>query len=67
MLRAKIFCDNLNPFSLLKKHSLYKIIEIEMLMTLLRILPYVPINDIETLKWIDNSFKKLNFNFFKKI
>jgi len=67
MLRAKIFCDNLNPFSLLKKHSLYKIIEIEMLMTLLRILPYVPINDIETLKWIDNSFKKLNFNFLKKI
>ena len=36
-------------------------------MTLLRILPYVPINDIETLKWIDNSFKKLNFNFLKKI
>ena len=66
-LRAKIFCENLNPFLFIKKNSYYKILELEMLMTLLRILPYVSIQDHITLKWIDNSFEKLNESFFKNL
>jgi Choline/ethanolamine kinase. len=68
LLRAKIFCDNLDPFSVIKKDLLlYKIVDLEMCMTLLRILPYVSESDFQTITWIENSFDKLNYNFYKNI
>ena len=67
MLRAKIFCDNLNPFELIKKPALYKILDLEMSMTLLRILPYVTENDHKTIEWLENSHDKLSYNFYKNI
>jgi len=67
MLRAKIFCDNINPFFSIKKTELYEILDLEMSMTLLRILPYIQDNDIETIKWLEVSFDKLGYNFYKDI
>jgi hypothetical protein len=67
MLRAKIFCDNLNPFLSIKKPFLKKILDIEMSMTLLRILPYVSENDDKTLEWLDNSFDMLEDSFYRKL
>ena len=67
MLRAKIFCDNLKPFLFTKKPSLYKLLDLEMSMTLLRILPYVSKNDVETLRWLEISFDKLCYNFYKNL
>lgn len=67
MLRAKIFCDNLNPFELIKKPALYKILDLEMSMTLLRILPYITENDHKTIEWLENSHDKLSYNFYKNI
>lgn len=67
ILRAKIFCDNIKPFMHIKKESLYKILDLEMSMTLLRILPYVPKNDFETIKWLETSHEKLGYSFYKKI
>jgi len=67
MLRAKIFCDNINPFIFIKKTPFYEILDLEMSMTLLRILPYVPENDFETIKWLEVSFDKLGYSFYKSI
>ena len=67
MLRAKIFCDNINPFLSIKKTPFYEILDLEMSMTLLRILPYVPENDFETIKWLEVSFDKLGYSFYKSI
>lgn len=67
ILRAKIFCDNIKPFMHIKKKSLYKILDLEMSMTLLRILPYVPKNDFETIKWLETSHEKLGHSFYKNI
>ena len=67
ILRAKIFCDNIKPFMHIKKKSLYKILDLEMSMTLLRILPYVPKNDFETIKWLETSYEKLGYSFYKNI
>lgn len=66
-LRAKIFCDNLKPFKILGKLKLFSLIEVEMLMTLLRILPYISSNDALTIKWVERSYVKLNISFLKKI
>ncbi len=66
-LRAKIFCDNINPFISIKKPTLYRILDLEMSMTLLRILPYVPADDSETIKWLEVSFDKLGYNFYRNI
>ena len=38
-----------------------------MSMTLLRILPYIPENDVETIKWLEVSFDKLGYSFYKSI
>ena len=67
ILRAKIFCDNIKPFIHIKKKSLYKILDLEMSMTLLRILPYVPKNDFVTINWLENSYEKLGYSFYKNI
>ena len=67
ILRAKIFCDNIKPFMNIKKKSLYKILDLEMSMTLLRILPYVPKNDFVTIKWLESSYEKLGYSFYKNI
>ena len=67
ILRAKIFCDNIKPFMHIKKKSLYKILDLEMSMTLLRILPYVPKNDFVTIKWLESSYDKLEYSFYKSI
>lgn len=67
LLRAKSFCNNLNPFSSIKKNSYYKLLELEMLMTLLRILPYVPVEDNDTIKWLESSYEKITYNFIKNI
>ena len=67
MLRAQIFCNNINPFLSIKKPQLYKILDLEMSMTLLRILPYVTKNDFETIKWLEVSFDKLGYSFYKSI
>ncbi len=67
MLRAQIFCNNINPFLSIKKPHLYKILDLEMSMTLLRILPYVTKNDFETIKWLEVSFDKLGYSFYKSI
>ncbi len=67
LIRAKIFCNNLNPFISIKKNSYYKILELEMMMTLLRILPYVPVKDNDTIKWLENSYEKLTYNFLKNL
>ena len=67
LLRAKSFCNNLNPFSPIKKNSYYRILELEMLMTLIRILPYVPVKDSDTINWLERSYETLNYNFLKNI
>ena len=67
MLRAKIFCDNIKPFLSIKKTTFYEILDLEMSMTLLRILPYIPENDVETIKWLEVSFDKLGYSFYKSI
>ena len=67
ILRAKIFCDNIKPFMYIKKKSFYKILDLEMSMTLLRILPYVPKNDFDTIKWLETSYEKLGYSFYKNI
>ena len=67
ILRAKIFCDNIKPFMHIKNESLYKILDLEMSMTLLRIIPYVPKNDFETIKWLETSHEKLEHSFYKNI
>ena len=66
-IRAKIFCDNLNPFETIKERSLEDIIELEMLMTIARIIPYIPLNDHNTHNWIENSYKKIDIGFIKEL
>lgn len=70
-LRAKIICDNIKPFGSIKKNKLrkeiYKILELEMLMTLFRILPYIKKKDIVTVDWIKTSIRKINKNFLINI
>lgn len=66
-LRAKIFCENLNPFKSIYENSLDNIVQLEMMMTLLRILPYIPINDINTLNWFQNSYNKINKKFINNL
>ena len=65
--RAKIFCENLNPFQIIKDRSFEDIIELEMLMTIARIIPYVPLNDNNTYNWIDKSYKKIDKSFIRKL
>ena len=67
LVRAKIFCNNLNPFKSIKKNHYYKILELEMLMTLVRILPYVPIRDSDTIKWLESSYEILTDNYLKNL
>jgi hypothetical protein len=51
-LIPKIYWDKLDPIFL-------KSMKQEVSMTLLRILPYVKLGDILTLKWLNSSFKKI--------
>ncbi len=67
LIRAKIFCNNLNPFISIKKNCYFKLLELEMLMTLLRILPYVPVKDSDTMNWLEISYERLTQNFLKNL
>ena len=66
-IRAKIFCDNLNPFKSIKENSLIDIIELEMLITLARIIPYIPSDDFNTHDWIERSYKKIDNKFINDL
>ena len=66
-IRAKIFCDNLNPFKLIKENSLIDLIELEMLITLARIIPYIPSDDLNTHDWIERSYKKIDNKFINDL
>jgi len=66
-IRAKIFCDNLNPFKSIKENSLIDIIELEMLITLARIIPYIPPDDYVTHDWIERSYKKIDNKFINDL
>ena len=66
-IRAKIFCDNLNPFKSIKENSLIDIIELEMLITLARIIPYIPPDDYDTHDWIKRSYKKIDNKFINDL
>lgn len=66
-LRAKIFCDNLKPFKSINENSLNDLVELEMMMTLVRILPYITSNDTSTFNWFQKSFKKIDKKFINSL
>jgi hypothetical protein len=69
-LRAKIFCNNLKLFQNIRsdiKKDYIEILELELLMTLYRILPYTSGNDLDTLKWIKNAEKQIGKKFLNNI
>ena len=66
ILRSKIIYENIleknffNSFS----NDIKTVLKFEILLTLLRIFPYVKNNDKITIKWLENSIKKsINFKF----
>jgi len=66
-IRAKTFCDYLQPFAIIKKLKIYDLVELEMIMTILRILPYIKLNDKITMNWIKKTFLMINRSFIKSL
>lgn len=67
IVRSKIICENIVDKKFFKSFSkeMLTVLEFEIILTLLRIFPYVNKNDIRTIKWLRDSLnkvKKLNFN-----
>lgn len=67
IVRSKIICENIVDKKFFKSFSkeMLTVLEFEIILTLLRIFPYVKKNDIMTIKWLKesmNKIKKLNIN-----
>ena len=67
IVRSKIICENIVDKKFFKSFSkeMLTVLEFEIILTLLRIFPYVKKNDIKTIKWLKesmNKIKKLNIN-----
>jgi hypothetical protein len=67
IVRSKIIYENIVDKKFFKSFSkeMITVLEFEIILTLLRIFPYVKKNDIKTIKWLKesmNKIKKLNIN-----
>ena len=67
IVRSNIICENIVDKKFFKSFSkeMLTVLEFEIILTLLRIFPYVKKNDIMTIKWLKesmNKIKKLNIN-----